>query len=54
MSIPEAIVERARAKVNLTLNVRGRRSDGYHEIESLVTFADVHDTVTLEPGALAA
>ncbi|MFZ1103153.1 MAG: 4-(cytidine 5'-diphospho)-2-C-methyl-D-erythritol kinase, partial [Hyphomicrobiaceae bacterium] len=53
MSIPEAIVERARAKVNLTLNVRGRRSDGYHEIESLVTFADVHDRVTLQPGALS-
>jgi 4-diphosphocytidyl-2-C-methyl-D-erythritol kinase len=52
MSIPEAIVERARAKVNLTLNVRGRRSDGYHEIESLVTFADVQDLVTLQPGAL--
>jgi 4-diphosphocytidyl-2-C-methyl-D-erythritol kinase len=50
MSTPEAIVERARAKVNLTLNVRGRRNDGYHEIESLVTFADVHDEVTLLPG----
>src|SRR5262245_49732204 len=49
--MPETIVERARAKVNLTLKVRGRRSDGYHELESLVAFADVHDTVTLEPGA---
>src|SRR5262245_40869150 len=45
------IRELARAKVNLTLNVRGRRSDGYHELESLVTFAAVHDVVTLEPGA---
>jgi 4-diphosphocytidyl-2-C-methyl-D-erythritol kinase len=51
MSTPERVVERARAKVNLTLNVRGRRSDGYHALESLVTFADVHDTVTLHPGA---
>jgi 4-diphosphocytidyl-2-C-methyl-D-erythritol kinase len=51
MSSPQAIVERARAKVNLTLKVRGRRSDGYHELESLVAFADVHDRVTLEPGA---
>jgi 4-diphosphocytidyl-2-C-methyl-D-erythritol kinase len=49
--MPEMIVEHARAKVNLTLKVRGRRSDGYHELESLVAFADVHDTVTLEPGA---
>ena len=40
-----------RAKINLTLSVLGRRADGYHELESLVTFADVHDVVTLEPGA---
>ena len=43
--------ERARAKINLTLTVLGRRADGYHELESLVTFADVDDVVTLEPGA---
>ena len=43
--------ELARAKINLTLSVLGRRADGYHELESLVTFADVHDVVTLEPGA---
>jgi len=42
--------EFARAKINLTLTVRGRRSDGYHELESLVTFGRVHDVVTLEPG----
>ena len=40
----------ARAKINLTLNVLGRRSDGYHDIESLVTFADIGDLVTLHPG----
>ena len=34
------IRELARAKVNLTLHVLGRRPDGYHELESLVTFAD--------------
>lgn len=45
-----AICEFAHAKVNLTLTVLGRREDGYHELESLVTFADVHDVVTLEPG----
>lgn len=41
---------RAPAKVNLTLAVLGRRSDGYHELESLVTFAGSHDLVSLEPG----
>jgi 4-diphosphocytidyl-2-C-methyl-D-erythritol kinase len=43
------IREIARAKVNLTLNVLGRRSDGYHDIESLVTFADIGDLVTFHP-----
>lgn len=39
--------ERARAKVNLTLHVRGRRADGYHDLESLVAFADCADGLTL-------
>lgn len=43
--------QRAHAKVNLTLKVLGRRADGYHELESLVTFASLHDVVTLEPDA---
>ncbi|KRE09132.1 4-diphosphocytidyl-2C-methyl-D-erythritol kinase [Bosea sp. Root670] len=42
---------RARAKVNLDLLVLGRRADGYHELESLVAFAGVGDTLSLEPGA---
>lgn len=42
--------EIARAKLNLTLGVLGRRPDGYHEIESLVAFAAVGDVVTLSPG----
>ena len=41
--------ERARAKVNLTLRVLGRRADGYHELDSLVAFASVGDTVSLAP-----
>jgi 4-diphosphocytidyl-2-C-methyl-D-erythritol kinase len=43
------LLEKAHAKINLTLRVIGRRADGYHEIESLVAFADVADTLTLEP-----
>ena len=49
-----AISERARAKINLTLRVLGRRADGYHLLESLVVFAGVGDAVTFEPGAPAA
>jgi 4-diphosphocytidyl-2-C-methyl-D-erythritol kinase len=44
------LTEFAPAKVNLTLHVLGRRSDGYHEIESLVTFADVGDRLTFVAG----
>ena len=42
--------ETARAKINLTLTVLGRRPDGYHDIESLVTFADIGDRLSLLPG----
>lgn len=45
------IEEFAAAKINLTLEVRGRRPDGYHELESLVAFArDAGDRLVLEPG----
>ncbi|MFX6994789.1 hypothetical protein ABTH99_18210, partial [Acinetobacter baumannii] len=44
--------ETARAKINLTLKVLGRRADGYHLLESLVTFASHGDVVTLEPGGV--
>jgi 4-diphosphocytidyl-2-C-methyl-D-erythritol kinase len=39
------------AKLNLTLEVLGRRPDGFHEIRSLVAFAGLGDRVELEPGA---
>jgi len=39
----------APAKLNLYLHVTGRRADGYHTLDSLVAFADVHDTLTASP-----
>jgi 4-diphosphocytidyl-2-C-methyl-D-erythritol kinase len=33
----------APGKINLTLHVTGRREDGYHELDSLVVFADIGD-----------
>jgi 4-diphosphocytidyl-2-C-methyl-D-erythritol kinase len=41
---------RARAKVNLGLEVLGRRADGYHELRSVMWAIDLADRVTLEPG----
>jgi 4-diphosphocytidyl-2-C-methyl-D-erythritol kinase len=45
-----ALVEDGRAKVNLTLRVVGRRVDGYHDLESVVAFADCADRMTLTRG----
>jgi 4-diphosphocytidyl-2-C-methyl-D-erythritol kinase len=39
---------RARAKVNLGLEVLGRRADGYHELSTLLTAIDLADRVTIE------
>lgn len=39
----------APAKVNLYLQVTGRRADGYHLVDSLVAFADIGDRVIAEP-----
>jgi 4-diphosphocytidyl-2-C-methyl-D-erythritol kinase len=44
------LVENGRAKVNLTLRVVGRRVDGYHDLESVVAFADCADQLSLLPG----
>jgi 4-diphosphocytidyl-2-C-methyl-D-erythritol kinase len=43
------IVEPAPAKVNLALHVRRRRSDGYHELETLFAFCRDGDRITLAP-----
>ena len=45
-----ALSDEGRAKVNLTLRVNGRRADGYHDLESVVAFADCADRLTLTPG----
>lgn len=49
MTTADAVVERAPAKVNLTLHVTGRRADGYHLLDSLVVFAgpEACDTVAV-------
>lgn len=44
----ERIVETAPAKINLALHVTGRRDDGYHLLDSLVTFAEDGDELSFE------
>ncbi|QNM83393.1 4-(cytidine 5'-diphospho)-2-C-methyl-D-erythritol kinase [Sphingomonas sabuli] len=41
--------ETAFAKLNLALHVRGRRADGFHDIETLFAFCEDGDTLTAEP-----
>ena len=45
-----ALRDLARAKLNLTLEVLGRRPDGFHEVRSLVAFATFGDDLELAPG----
>jgi len=42
---------RAPAKVNLTLRILAKRADGYHDLVSLVAFAEVGDELSFVPGA---
>ncbi len=57
--LPEKIMneaqvsERAFAKVNLTLEILGRRRDGYHNLASVMQTVDLFDTVTFSesPGS---
>ena len=48
--IDQGLAELAPAKVNLTLEIKGKRPDSYHELESLVLFADFGDLVEYQPG----
>jgi len=47
------LLERAYAKVNLTLDVNGQRGDGYHDIDMVMQTVDLSDTLWIEdmPGS---
>ena len=40
----------APAKLNLTLDVLGKRPDGYHDLKMVMQSITLGDTLTLEPG----
>lgn len=39
------MIIRAHAKINLSLNVQGKRDDGYHNLESIMLPLEMHDSV---------
>ena len=39
---------RSFAKINLHLEIRGRRSDGYHDLETIFQTVDLTDSITIE------
>ena len=43
--------EKAWAKLNLTLDVLGKREDGYHDLKSVMQTVSLHDDITLEIGS---
>lgn len=43
------IIEKAPAKINLLLDVVGKREDGFHEMELVMTSIDLSDRLTLTP-----
>lgn len=43
----ETIYKKARAKVNLTLNVLGKREDGYHELETIFQKISLYDELRI-------
>jgi 4-diphosphocytidyl-2-C-methyl-D-erythritol kinase len=44
-----ALRDIGRAKLNLTLEVQGRRPDGFHELRGLVAFASLGDEIEFDP-----
>ncbi len=42
------IIEQAHAKINLTLDVLHRRTDGYHEVEMVMQSLELADTITIK------
>ncbi len=42
------MIEKAHAKINLALNVKDKRTDGYHDIESVMLPLKLHDSIEIE------
>jgi len=49
MSIIQPLLLRAPAKINWTLEILGKRPDGYHQIDSLMQAVSLYDDLRIEP-----
>ena len=47
--MPDKIIEKSPAKINLFLKIINKRDDGYHNIRSGITFIDLCDEITVQP-----
>ena len=47
MTETKTVTELAHAKVNLTLEILGKRTDGYHNLVTVMTTIGLHDVVTV-------
>ncbi len=45
--VKKRVVEKAYAKINLFLEITGKRQDGYHTIDSIMHRVSLHDTVEI-------
>ena len=47
--MPDIIIEKSPAKINLFLKIINKRDDGYHNIRTGITFIDLYDEITVQP-----
>ena len=49
--VGETLVVRAPAKINLSLLIAGKRADGFHEIDTIMSKVDLYDELLFETGS---
>ena len=47
--MPDKIIEKSPAKINLFLKIINKRDDGFHNIRTGITFIDLYDEITVQP-----
>ena len=47
--MPDKIIEKSPAKINLFLKIINKRDDGFHNIRTGITFIDLCDEITVQP-----